>query len=144
MTFELAFDLSKYHIKNFKWHYFEFHKHISCWLNNMGLCSSYYLINSDIVDMNRIIIKAYGYNVVVIWVESNRCCRWWWGHECCHCLHNKCLGSFKDGVKKSECVPIINLPGNWTPRKVLDILNDITLNVVILKRENFPPDVDKR
>ena len=144
MTFELVFNLSKYHIKNFKCHYLEFHKHISRWLNNIGLCSSYYLISSDIVDMNRIIIKAYGNNVVVIWVESNRCCHRWWGHECYDCLHNKCEGSVKDGVKKSECVPIINLPGNWTPRKVLDILNDITLNVNILKRENFPPDVDKR
>ena len=55
------------------------------------------------------------------------------------CTRNACFH-----IKRTEWSSHINLPGNWTLRKVLDLLNDITVNVVILKREIFPPDVDKR
>ena len=64
--------------------------HIFMLVCNIDLGSSYYLIKSDIVNINRRIINAYGNDVVVLWVESNKCCCRWWRHECCHPLHKKC------------------------------------------------------
>ncbi len=44
------------------------------------------LIHPDIVDLNCWIFHADGYNVVVLWMKSKKCCcRWGW-HECGHDL----------------------------------------------------------
>ena len=46
-----------------------------------------YLVNPNIIYLDRRVLHAYGNDIIVLRMECQKCCCWWWGHKCCHGLH---------------------------------------------------------
>ena len=90
----------------------------------------HYLINTDVINLNSTIIHSDSNDIVVLRMESKKSCsrrRW---HKSSHRLAH--YQSQEQSVSESKCIT----------QNIKHMCFHITLNVIMLNKEIFPPEAD--